>query len=80
MLRYIFSLRPIDICLVIMFTLFAVSITAGILILSIEDLRKWACRKMYSWAEKLENWKTLMTDDIPYEPWMDYQKWKETRP
>lgn len=79
MISYIFSLRPWDICLILMFTVFSAGITAGLIIVSREELRIAACRQICRWTLRLENWLKTWREDIPYEPWMDYKSWKETR-
>ena len=80
MISYIFSLRPWDICLILMFSVFSVGITAGLIIVSREELRIAACKRICRWTVSLQNWLKIWQEDIPYEPWMDYQNWKETRP
>ena len=46
MISYIFSLRPWDICLILMFTVFSAGITAGLIIVSREELRIAVCRQI----------------------------------
>ena len=68
MISYIFSLRPWDICLILMFTVFSAGITAGLIIVSREELRIAVCRQICRWTLRLENWLKTWREDIPYEP------------
>ena len=77
----ILTFRPIDILLIVLFTLYAASIIAGLIILNVEHIRRRVCRKIILWADKLEAWTAAMKDDEPFDPgWMSYREWKETRP
>ena len=79
MIRELFTFRPADICLILLFAVFALAITIGLIICNREELKTAARRGLFSLTLWMEDFTRRMRDDIPYEEWMSYREWKETR-
>lgn len=79
MIRTLFTFRPWDICLILFFILFIAAVVAGLLITGREKLAIAVRRRLIILTDRLEEFTRRMKDDTPYEPWMGYREWKETR-
>ena len=79
MIRTLFTFRAWDICLILFFILFIAAVVAGLLITGREKLAIAVRRRLIILTDRLEEFTRRMKDDTPYEPWMGYREWKETR-
>ena len=60
--------------------LLALSISAGVIITSKEELFRWIYRKIATLISKLEEWTAILRDDEPFDAsWMDADKWRKSR-
>ena len=73
-------LDTIDQILVMAFILFIAFIVTALLIVTRENIRIWAMRKLSGAVVNMEQFNEWLQDDEKYDPqWMDYGAWKATR-
>ena len=79
MIQTLLSFRRIDICLILMFAVFAIAIVLSMLILNSEEIATYVFRKMENHTQKIEafNRRYAYHDEYDSE-WMDYKRFKET--
>ena len=82
MVKEFLTFRGIDQCLIILFMIFSLAVIAGLIITGREEMEREARRLIWRVIVKLETWEAaVLRDDEPFDAsWMEYKKWKETRP
>lgn len=81
MIREILTFRPIDQLQIFLFILFALYIIICIVLTELPAASNAFQRFLIAASAWLESTAARIRDDEPFDrQWMDYQKWKETRP
>ena len=79
LMKQLMSLRHIDICLVLMFAVFAVAIITGIVVTSKEEIAICVYRKITAIIESVEAFNKQFAYDDEFQEWMDAQKYMESK-
>ena len=80
LMKQLMSLRHIDICLVLMFAVFAVAIIVGIVVTSKEEIAIYVYRKVTAITERIESFNKQFSYQDEFDPdWMDAQKYMESK-
>lgn len=79
MIQTLLSFRRIDICLILMFAVFAAAIVLSMLILNSEKIATYVFRKLENLTQKIEAFNRRYSYHDEYDSeWMDYKRFKET--